>query len=361
MRVVFRVDSSSLIGTGHLVRCLTLANALRERGAEVEFISREHPGNLLARLAAEGFATTTLPAPAAKADPSSESNAEDYAAWLGVPAAEDAAQTIEALDAAAPDWLVVDHYGLDSEWETRLRPHVGRILAIDDLANRTHDCDVLLDQNYFADPESRYRGLVPPGCRFLVGPRYALLRPEYREYRAKPHGPDGEVRRVLVFLGGTDRHGVTAMALEALSAPGLAHLHVDVVVGANNASPERIEELAVQRGRTTLETPRPHLADLMWRADVAIGAGGATTWERMCIGLPSVTMSVAENQRPGCEALARAGLIGYGGHVAQFGVEDLRRALDDLIRDGARLSKLRRENRGLVDGCGAMRVTEALL
>lgn len=360
MKVVFRVDSSRLIGTGHLVRCMTLGATIRERGIAVEFIGRAHRGNLLDRLSVEGFAATVLPPPSADRESASADHTVNYADWLGVPQAEDADQTIEAIAGSVPDWLVVDHYGLGAKWEARLRPHVGRILAIDDLANRSHDCDVLLDQNYAFEPQSRYRGLVPPDCRLLVGPRYALLRPEYREYRMESRTRAGNARRLLVFLGGTDRYGVTLTALEALSAPELSHLEVDVVVGTNNADRPRIEELAARRARTFVQGPRPHLADLMSAADLAIGAGGATTWERMCLGLPSVVVSVAQNQQSCCEALCAAGLIEYLGEVPRVRGDDLHRALMALIDNPERLASLTAANLVEVDGLGTPRVADVV-
>jgi UDP-2,4-diacetamido-2,4,6-trideoxy-beta-L-altropyranose hydrolase len=178
MNITIRTDASTRIGLGHLVRCRTLATALRDQGATVRFICRAHPGHQIAALRADGLDVTALPAP-----PDQEAADGDYAAWLGVPQAQDAAETIAALAADRPDWLIVDHYGLDVDWEQALRPHVGRILVIDDLANRRHDGDLLLDQNYAPAGTTRYQGLLPPGARTLLGPAYALLRPEYAQHR----------------------------------------------------------------------------------------------------------------------------------------------------------------------------------
>ncbi len=133
----------------------------------------------------------------------------DYAAWLGVPQAQDASESIEAIQGALVDWLIMDHYALDAEWERRLRPHVERLMVIDDLANRSHDCDLLLDQNLVPENHARYRNLVPSTCRLLLGPRYALLGPEYRVWRRSLRPREGQVGRVLVFLGGSDPENVS--------------------------------------------------------------------------------------------------------------------------------------------------------
>ena len=356
MKVVFRVDASAPMGMGHFMRCLTLAEALRERGAQVRFVCREHTGNFIALLQQRAMPVTALPAPAIN----DITSAENYANWLGVTQAEDAEQTIEALNGEKPDWLVIDHYGLDVEWEKRLRPYARKLMVIDDLANRHHDCDVLLDQNYSVECERRYVGLVPDTCKLLVGPRYAMLRPEYAAYRKTLRDRDGLIKRVLVFFGGTDPRNVTGMTLESLSHPDLKHLKVDVVIGSNNPHHKTIEQQVLPRPLTILHEPRPHLADLMAQADLAIGAGGATTWERMCLGLPTVVISFAENQRPASEALAEAKLIYYAGHFSGIQTDNLTQLLKQLSHDSEKLIDLSIQNQTQVDGLGALRLVEVL-
>ncbi|TCV84261.1 UDP-2,4-diacetamido-2,4,6-trideoxy-beta-L-altropyranose hydrolase [Sulfurirhabdus autotrophica] len=357
MKVVFRVDASARMGVGHLMRCLTLAEVLRERGAQISFVCREHTGNLIPLVRQKAMSVKALPTTEANAT----ETGEDYASWLGVTQAVDAEQSIEALNGEKPDWLVVDHYGLDIEWEQRLRPHVGKLIVIDDLANRHHDCDVLLDQNFSAEGERRYSGLVPDACRLLAGPRYALLRPEYADYRRKHRFRDGQVKKVLVFFGGSDPQNMTGKTLEALSRTDLKDLEVDVVVGANNPHRKSIEQQAFHRPFTNLHEPRPHLADLMAKADLALGAGGATTWERMCLGLPAVVILIAENQRPGTEALAAVKLIQYVGQASDMTPESISKEVVGLISNPKRLIELSVQNQLMVDGLGAMRVREVMM
>ena len=356
MNVVIRTDASTRIGLGHLVRCRTLAAALRDQGATVRFICRAHPGHQIAALRPDGFDVTALPAP-----PDQEAADGDYAAWLGVPQDQDAAETVGTLSAPRPDWLIVDHYGLDATWELALRPHVDRILVIDDLANRRHDGDLLLDQNYAPAGANRYQDLLPAGTRTLLGPAYALLRPEYALHRQTLRPRDGQVRRVLVFFGGTDSHNLSGRALSALSEPALAHLEVDLVIGANHPQREQLTVQAAARPGTRVHGPRPHLADLMAAADLAIGAGGATTWERCCLGLPSLVVSLADNQRPACAALAADGLIRYLGHADQVSAATLRAALVQALRDPAGLRAQASAASATVDGQGTQRVIDALL
>lgn len=355
--IVFRADASDRMGTGHVRRCLTLAQALRARGAQTHFVCREHPGDLVAALRENGQPVSTLPAPAAR----SAGAADDSRAWLGVSAREDAEQTIAGLPDGVADWIVVDHYGIDHAWERLVSLHAGQLLVIDDLANRPHDCDALLDQNYAEDGARRYRGLVPERCRVSIGPRFALLAPEYARYRENQTARDGVVRHVLVYFGGSDPDNMTGRALEALCAPEFSHLNVDLVIGTNSAHRTALEARAFARPRTQVHGTRAHLADLMVRSDLAIGAGGGTTWERMCLGLPSVVVSIAENQRPTNEALGAAGLIQYLGDVSAAGAAQIRDALRGLVADRDRVKALSAESRRVVDGQGAARVTDALL
>lgn len=357
MRCIFRVDASTRMGIGHLMRCLTLADVLRGRGVQTKFICREHPGHLISLLEEKAMPVTVLPAPMAN----DSIHDENYAVWLGATQVEDAAQTIDAFNGDIPEWLVVDHYGLDVEWELRMRPHVGKIMVIDDLANRHHDCDVLLDQNYSLEADRRYLGLVPDFCMLLVGPRYALLRPEYACFRKNLRTHDGQVKRVLVFFGGSDQLNMTGLILDVLSQPKLLHLDVDVVIGANNHDCELISKQAQKRQRTTISGLRPHLADLMAQADLAIGAGGATTWERMCLGLPALVISIAENQRPGSDALAQVKLIQYAGHCSDITFEHVTKLLQELIGDKERLVELSMQGQLQVDGLGALRIAEVLI
>ncbi|HPZ14727.1 MAG TPA: UDP-2,4-diacetamido-2,4,6-trideoxy-beta-L-altropyranose hydrolase, partial [Bacillota bacterium] len=208
LHIVIRTDASPAIGTGHVMRCLTLANALARKGVGVSFICREHEGNLCDLIEEQGFTVHRLPAP----ESSFEADATPaHAAWLGAAWQEDARQTGAVIRTLGikPTWLVVDHYGLDYRWEEALRPLVGRIFVIDDLADRAHDCDLLLDQNLFADMQTRYAGKVPADCRLLLGPEYALLQPIYAELHDRIPPREGPVRRILISFGGADRDNLT--------------------------------------------------------------------------------------------------------------------------------------------------------
>ncbi|MQX38445.1 UDP-2,4-diacetamido-2,4,6-trideoxy-beta-L-altropyranose hydrolase [Roseospira navarrensis] len=348
--VVVRADASRRMGTGHVLRGLTLAGALRDLGAAVRVVCRAHPGHLMERIAAEGFPVAGLPAPAAGDD-----------SWLGASEPTDAEETIAALAGARPDWLIVDHYALGAAWEQALRPHVGAILAVDDLADRPHTCDALLDANLHPDPEARYDGLVPDGCRLLCGPWFAPLRPEYAAARRRRGGPRaGPVRRVLVFYGGSDASNETARALRVLSRPPFRAMGVDVVVGANHPDPAGIAALAAARPNITLHGPRPHLADLMAAADVALGAGGVSVWERATLGLPSLLTVTAANQAAQVARLEETGAVWSLGPVEAVTDDALADTMAALCDDtDARAGQAAAAFR-LTDGRGAARVAEAL-
>jgi spore coat polysaccharide biosynthesis predicted glycosyltransferase SpsG len=381
MKIIIRVDASSTIGTGHVMRCLTLAEEIRSRECQVSFICRAHPGHMADMIARQGFQVSLLPEPAHAFQASADQ--KDYAAWLGVPQEDDAKQTIDALGFETPDWLIVDHYGLDCTWEKELRPYARNIMVIDDLANRLHDCDLLLNQNFSLEEicngktnkdskegsqgqglvpgNSRYTGLVPDNCRLLLGPRYALLHPDYSQYRQTMKPRTGQIKRVLVFMGGSDNANLTGMALEALSEQALAHLEADVVIGANNPLKDKIVKQVENRANTHLHTSRPHLADLMAEADLAVGAGGVTTWERMCLGLPSIVVSLAENQKSACEGLSKVDLIHYLGFWSDVTASDIANKVISLVNDHYNLCSQTIFSNQLVDGLGVKRIGKRII
>ncbi len=320
MKVAIRTDASIQIGTGHVMRCLTLADELRHRDAEVVFVCREHKGNLCDLISGKGFAVLRLPV-----RPTREGNVEPWsggggtapfgAGWLGATWQGDADDTVAALSASgAADWLVVDHYALDARWESRLSSLAHRILVIDDLADRRHECDLLLDQNFVSQFQTRYDALVREGTPLLLGPQYALLRREFLDAvsrRARTRGD--QPLRLFVFFGGTDPTCETAKALRALNLLSCP-VEADVVVGAGN--PKRLQiASSCREQRLEFHCQIDNIAELMRRADLALGAGGATTWERCFLGLPALAVSVAANQTEVTRAVASAGAqIDLGWH-----------------------------------------------
>ena len=363
MKIALRTDASLQMGTGHAMRCLTLADALKAQGAHCHFISREHPGHLLEVIRQRGHAVTALPA--GKLSPATENDSVQqpaHAAWLGCGWQIDAQQTGAILASLQPDWLVIDHYALDQRWETALQPHYQKLMVIDDLADRAHCCDLLLDQNWFGDDSpTRYRNLVPLHCKCYLGPEYALLKPEYAQLRELMPPRDGTVRRMLVFLGGSDATNQTSKVLEALMEPGFARLQVDVVIGQNHPDVEGIAAQVAARPGSTLHQSLPTLAHLMSRADLMISAGGSTTWERMCLGLPAIVISVAANQTSTNVALMNAGYIDFLGEMNEVSVSNVADAVRHSLANAAMLKAQISLGQKLVSGIGAQVVCQQIL
>lgn len=325
MTIVFRTDSSLAIGSGHVMRCLTLADELRNRGVDVEFVCREHFGHLIGFIEGKGFPVRRMQLSEAEYFAKPEDAPNEI--MLGVSLTQDAADTITALKEKQPDWLIIDHYALDRRWEEMLRPHVGKIMVIDDLADRPHDCDLLLDQNLYQGMEARYDNRVPVTCIKLLGPKYALLRPEFAAARKSLRKRDGQVRRILVFFGGVDRTNETEMTLHVLSEVTDRKFAVDVIVGGGNPYKEKIKGFCTARDYFHYHCQVDNMAELMAEADLAIGAGGSTTWERCAVGVPSIIIALADNQKELSATAALSGLLYYLGEARSVSSENLLNAL----------------------------------
>lgn len=304
MKVVFRVDASIQIGTGHVMRCLTLADALTAQGATCEFICREHPGNLIAYIQSKGYNVHSL---------SMCSNTDTdltHSKWLGATQAQDAVVCAPLLSELQPDWLVVDHYALDTRWETELAPNYRKLMVIDDLADRQHASNVLLDQTYGRDA-CDYSELVPNNCSVLCGANYALLRPEFAALRAyslqRRAKAQPELRQLLVTMGGADKDNATGQVLQALLACHLpANCNIKVVMGTTAPWLEAIQTQSQSMPwPTEVLVGVTNMAQLMADSDLAIGAAGATSWERCCLGLPTAMVILADNQRFAAERLEK--------------------------------------------------------
>jgi UDP-2,4-diacetamido-2,4,6-trideoxy-beta-L-altropyranose hydrolase len=348
MQVVFRADASTDIGTGHVMRCLTLARALAERGTRCDFICRAHAGHLIDFVREQGFVVHVLPL---VASPNALADGTAHAPWLGASQAQDAQACEPVLSALQPDWLVVDHYALDARWEQTLVHAYGHLMVIDDLADRPHVAAVLLDQTLGRDPAD-YQAHVPSDCTLLCGSPYALLRPEFAALRSvslQRRSPP-TLRQLLINMGGVDKDNATGRVLQALAGCALpTDCRVVVVMGPHAPHTARVQAQA-----PTLPWPTQvlggvsHMAQLMADSDLAIGAAGATAWERCCLGLPSLMLVLADNQRGLAQALAKAG-------AAQV-IEPA-----DLPRmDWSALLTMDRKAAALVDGEGVGRVVRTM-
>jgi len=351
------------MGSGHMMRCLTLAEVLHENGATVTFVSRKHTGNLNHLISKKGFQVLELPQPESSGDETSKkpTNGDDYQAWLGVAEEQDAEETIRAIEPDQPDWLIVDHYSLGENWEKQLRPYIKKIMVIDDLADRQHDCDFLLNQNYSKKNSERYQGMLPQSATVFLGPKYAILRNEYAEVRKTLRKRNGTVERSLIFFGASDPGNLTELAIEALSSPVLEAVFLDVVIGVNHPNRNEILAQCETRGRAQSHTALPHLANLMAKADLCIGAGGSTTWERLCLGLPTIVVSTGANQVSTSSALGEDGYIEYLGENSPLLSEVLAQKILQLASSPRKLVRQSVAGQELVDGMGTQRVCYNLL
>lgn len=302
---VFRCAASKVIGSGHVMRCLSLADMLKKNGWDCRFaVSRE--------------TLKTLPQ-------------LEQSEYQIVPPDYDETTTL----------LVVDHYGLDKEFEEKCRSWAKTIFVIDDLANRPHDCDILLDQTYGRNP-SDYRPLVPEHCDILAGAEYALLRPEFSEIRDRTlksrKARSGHIERILVSMGGTNIHDITSTVLTALSNWQDQKLIIDIVLGSGANALDNVSMLVKDINdknihKATLHIDAPHMADLMAQADLAIGSGGTTSWERCCLGLPTIMIEIADNQSLIANELNKAGAVINLGWHAELTNDKIGRVLSTLASD----------------------------
>ncbi|WP_165774474.1 UDP-2,4-diacetamido-2,4,6-trideoxy-beta-L-altropyranose hydrolase [Herbaspirillum robiniae] len=364
MNVVFRADASLQIGTGHIVRSLSLADKLRARGLTPHFVCRMHAGNMVAAIRQQGYGVTELPTIPAFSPLAAETCdfRLAHADWLGSDWKQDADETRSAIQDSKPDLLIVDHYAIDKRWEEQLRPHVRKLMVIDDLADRRHECDFLLDQNWFGDDTlGRYRGMIPDHCITMLGPEYALLKPEYSMLRAQMPPRNGKAERILVFMGGSDPTNETGKVLDALAHPDLAHLHVDIVIGVNHPDPQSVTHQAAARPLTHVHSGLPSLAPLMMHADLMLSAGGSTSWERMCLGLPAIVISIADNQIVTNHAMHAAGYIHFLGECNQISATIIADSIIQCIQQPQQLQQMSQMGQDLVPGSGTQRVCDILL
>jgi UDP-2,4-diacetamido-2,4,6-trideoxy-beta-L-altropyranose hydrolase len=357
MRVAFRADASLAIGTGHVMRCLALADVLRARGADCIFLSREHVGHLFSLVEDHSYDLCNLGQTGLiKTDPGSS----DYASWLGVEVDHDLNDTLRVLQGRQIDWLIVDHYGINSDWERAVGAACRQLLVIDDLG-RMHHADALIDQNLSRTKDS-YQSLVPPACHLMLGPNYALLRSEFAGFRARSliRRNQSEIHRVLISMGGVDRDNATGAVLEALrqAAPSRKFC-VTVVLGPT--APWRREVITQAAGlpfKTEVVVNARNMAQLMCEADLAVGAAGGTTWERCCLGLPTIQIVVAENQR---EIAQATHVLGAALLVER---SDLNNGIKEFMvrveHDPNCLASMASAASAIADGHGAERVADRL-
>ena len=295
MNVVFRVDASVQIGIGHVMRCLTLAKSLKRHKVTVKFICRKHHGNLIDEIKLQGFEVFELKF----LDTCDIDRSSNYSHWLGVTQQQDSNECVDFFQFKEIDWMVIDHYSIDEVWQKELKPYYKNLMVIDDLANRKHLCDILLDQT-FGRNKNEYTKLVPKFCKLLLGSYYSLLRPEFENWRgfSLNRRKNFKFNNILVSMGGIDSDNITEKILDSIACCDLPdNIGITVVMGKMSPNIESVKRKSYAlRYKVKIKIGVDNMAEIMSKSDIAIGASGSTTWGRCCLGLPTIQISIAENQ-----------------------------------------------------------------
>ena len=354
--IAFRVDASHEIGTGHFMRCLTLADALKRKNINIRFVSRHLPPHLKELLRERSLEFIGLQ----KETMGVEINNLAHDKWLGISQEIDAKDTIQALSDRAWDWIIVDHYSLDIRWEKALRLSAKHIFAIDDLADRKHDCDMLLDDNLLPEFETRYQNKVPAHCRLLLGPKYVPLRNEFLELRKKTNIRTGGVNRILISLGGIDKNNDTNWVIEALKNRKNRHFVIDVVVGAHNPNRKEIQENC-RTHSLNCHVQTNQMASLMKDADLAFGAAGFTSYEFVAMKLPAILVPSSHIQIEFANEMEKKGVA----YVAKKNKDTNTQAVSEefykVIDSIGMRASMSRLCGNVIDGGGCTRIVEELL
>lgn len=357
--ICFRVDASFQIGTGHVMRCLALACALREKKAKCHFICREHKGHLIDTILQYGFEVSSFGNSTNQNIANNKIKYEnlEYSEWLGSDWKTDANETASVLRKLKPDWLITDHYSIDSIWENSLKPYYNKLMVIDDLANRSHVCDLLLDQNYGRN-KSDYKPWVNQSCTQLYGPKHALLMQEFSDLRKHSieRRKKSTLKNILITMGGVDKDNAVCKVLEVLDSVELPKSSIiTIVMGTNSLWIADVEKKAnLLKYKTNIKINVDNMAKIMCESDLSIGAAGSTSWERCCLGLPTLLVTLSENQKYIAESLD---LIGAGISVGSIFLSDFKNnmlsAITKCLCESEVLKNMTKISKSITRGQGA--------
>lgn len=367
MFIVIRVDSSLSIGTGHLMRCLTLARALRSAGCEIIFLCRDLPGSLLEVIHQASFEVFLLRKPELSIDHTSDHC--QHAGWLGVSYEKECAESHLAISSMVDsrsrmvDLVIIDHYAIDGLWQSTMKNLTQKIFQIDDLADRSHACNILLDQNFYSDMNERYSGLLPTECISLLGPHYALLSPEFLTVKnnIKNYLVRFEQKQVVIFFGGIDSSNQTGLAVEAATQVLDQSYKIKVIIGSKNKNRQMISSLCSVTSNCDLLVQINNMHEVLADSFLFIGAVGATTWERCICELPGLVCTLALNQ-----VNVAKDLHDYGSHVNlgrsdNLTIDSYKSSIRELVSNYEKLESLSITSGSLVDGEGVGRVVKKLV
>ncbi len=349
--VLFRVDSSPIIGYGHVSRCLTLANKMRELDYTCIFVCRSFFHSQINDILHNGYEVVSLEA-------LTEPQPEDKTclSWLGDDTGRDAyefSRIVESLGKNNIYRIIIDHYAIDTHWEQTIGlPH--KLVVIDDLANRPHICSLLIDQNYGKQKED-YIALVAKWTKLLIGSRYCLLRPEFSK---KYHRKVNKKPIVLIVMGGTDPHNMSLYVIDALKS--LADdITIKILIGPKCPHIPLLKVETAKANNITLEIDCKNIAQLFSVSTLSIGAVGGSIWERFSMGLPSICITTAQNQINAAHKLHDDGLIDYLGHHNSVHKTQILASVQRFLSGNSRLQG--KDISTVCDGLGTERVIKSIL
>ena len=347
-KILIRVDSSSVIGSGHVIRCLTIAYELRSRNFECVFICRDLKGNLISYIKNKQFQVIVIKFQSPKLR---EDTIDQYT---------DALKTIEYIKKTQAYLTIVDHYDLDYIWHKKIKENNIILAVIDDEANKKYFCDLILNVNYLKNIQEKYKNLISNKTAKLFGPKYALIRQEFLT-KKKEVLHNKKIKNIFIFFGGSDPDNLTLKALEALCHKNFEKLILSVVIGESNPNVNSIKLKVSKRKNASLFIQTDNISDLMCKSDLSIGAGGSTTWERLFIGLPSIVTIIADNQRSYTEQLAKDNYIFLTGDKNETSKYDIQRLLNYCINNPNLLNEKVKLGQELVNGNGTKLVADKMI
>lgn len=349
--IAFRVDVATHIGTGHWQRCLTLARYLKSQGCSITFFYRKYGEGFEALYNDSSFDYRCIGSSKLNASPATEFE------WLGTDEQTDSEDFIAAIGENDYDVCIIDHYAIAQNWQRVVRQYITTIVVVDDLANRVHDCDLLIDQNYYYQYQSRYDSLVPSTCIKLLGPNYCLLRAEFYRLRMQPNQLSNN--QILINFGGVGNFTLLNKTIEAINQ--VKKYQFLVITG--NISAKQFEVLSAKATNSHVRVIKytSDMASLMHTSAFAIGASGSTVWERFCLGLNAALVELTDNQAESLLYLSEQNLVDNLGKAENIQTKNLVDFLQNLVIDSPKMFDRKIKIQHLVDGLGVQRVANSIL
>tara|TARA_B100001123_G_C15340166_1_gene1034504 strand:- start:1270 stop:2346 length:1077 start_codon:yes stop_codon:yes gene_type:complete len=354
LNIFFRTDSSLSIGTGHLNRCINLADELKKMNNNIFFISRNLPGNSNFIIKKRRYPILSLP------KPTNYSITDNYNDWLGIPWFEDLNQTIKVISKLnkVVHWMIIDHYSLDQNWESNIRNIAKKVLVIDGPIHNKHYCDILLNSNYLKKSNNHYIKKINYDCKLLLGSKYCLIKNEKKLLKNKKN--EKKYIRLLIFYGGIDINNQTLRALKSIKHIRNKLVYTNLVIGKNNPNKKELLRYSKNLKNIKVHIQTKKMYDLITNSDIGLCAGGINTWERLYLGLPSIVTAVSKNQESSLKKLNTTNSIVYLGSYQNVTIKKISENINLLLKNKSRLKNMSKIGKKLVDGRGVQRVSQII-